>query len=84
MRRAYKKTLLKGSFHFYIFPFKYNTKKPLGIRMGKGKGPIDKKFACIFPGLTFLIIKNVHPFFFNKLKKFLIARFGFQFRVFTF
>lgn len=38
LRRVLKKT---GSFWVRVFPYSPLTKKPLSVRMGKGKGPVN-------------------------------------------
>ena len=34
----------------YIFPDRPLTQKPLGVRMGSGKGPVEKWIANVKPG----------------------------------
>lgn len=38
LRRVLRKT---GSFWVRVFPYSPLTKKPLSVRMGKGKGPVN-------------------------------------------
>lgn len=40
----------EGKVWIRIFPDKPITKKPLEVRMGKGKGPVDHYVAVIKPG----------------------------------
>lgn len=47
MTRAMKR---KGKVYIRVFPDKPITKKPLEVRMGKGKGPVDDWVAVIRPG----------------------------------
>lgn len=84
LKRVYKKTNIKCFFKFFVHSYKYNTKKSLGIRMGKGKGAISEKFTCVYPGLTFLIIKNLPSFFFFKILRSLKVKFAFSFKVFKY
>lgn len=42
IRRGFKK---KGKFWFRAVPYTFITKKPLEVRMGKGKGPF-KQWVC--------------------------------------
>jgi large subunit ribosomal protein L16 len=47
MNRAMKR---KGKLWIRIFPDKSITKKPLEVRMGKGKGAVDAWVAVVKPG----------------------------------
>ncbi|RXK12083.1 50S ribosomal protein L16 [Halarcobacter mediterraneus] len=47
MTRAIKR---QGKVWIMVFPHKPLTKRPLEVRMGKGKGPIDKWVMNIKPG----------------------------------
>lgn len=45
-----------GKLWIRMFPDKPTTKKPLEVRMGKGKGPLDQWVAVIKPGRVLLEI----------------------------
>lgn len=56
LAKALKK---EGSFCIKVFPNCTFTKKPLEVRMGKGKGNIDSWVYPIKVGMLFLELKNV-------------------------
>jgi len=39
-----------GKFWLRIFPHKPITKKPVGVKMGSGKGPVEDHVAVVRPG----------------------------------
>ena len=43
-----------------IFPHKPVSKKPLEVRMGKGKGSVDHHVAVIKPGRVLFELSNVN------------------------
>ncbi len=49
----------KGKMWIRIFPDKPITKKPLEVRMGKGKGAIDKWVAVVKPGTMLFEVDGV-------------------------
>lgn len=49
----------KGTVWIRIFPDKPVTKKPLEVRMGKGKGAVDHYVAVVRPGRILFEVANV-------------------------
>ena len=49
----------KGKLYIRIFPSKPITKKPLEVRMGKGKGGVDQWVAVVKPGTMLFEIEGV-------------------------
>ncbi len=49
----------EGSLWIMVFPDKPITKKPLEVRMGKGKGAVDHYAAVVKPGRVILEISGV-------------------------
>lgn len=49
----------KGTLIISIFPDKPVSKKPLEVRMGKGKGSVDHHVAVIKPGRVLFELSNV-------------------------
>ena len=49
----------KGKVWIRIFPDKPVTKKPAEVRMGKGKGSVDKWVAVVRPGRVLFEVANV-------------------------
>lgn len=49
----------KGKVWIRIFPDKPVTKKPAEVRMGKGKGSVDKWVAVVRPGRILFEVANV-------------------------
>ena len=49
----------EGQLWIKIFPDKSLTKKPLEVRMGKGKGALDQYFAVFTPGRIIFEISGV-------------------------
>ena len=49
----------KGKLYIRIFPAKPITKKPLEVRMGKGKGGVDQWVAVVKPGTMLFEIEGV-------------------------
>ena len=39
-----------GKYWIKVFPHKPMTKKPVGVKMGSGKGPVDEHVAVVKPG----------------------------------
>jgi large subunit ribosomal protein L16 len=56
LRRKLKKT---GKVDSHVFPFVSITKKPLAVRMGKGKGAVEAWIFPIRPGRVIFEIKNI-------------------------
>ena len=54
-----RKTKRQGKLFIRIFPDKPQTKKPLEVRMGKGKGGVDRWVAVIKPGRVLFEISGV-------------------------
>lgn len=48
-----------GKYWIKIFPDKPVTKKPVGVKMGSGKGDIDRYVAVIKPGVVMFEIGGV-------------------------
>jgi large subunit ribosomal protein L16 len=49
----------KGKLWIRIFPDKPITKKPLEVRMGKGKGGVDQWVAVVKPGTMLFELEGV-------------------------
>lgn len=49
----------KGKLWIRIFPHKPITKKPLEVRMGQGKGPVEYYVAMVKPGVILFEIAGV-------------------------
>jgi len=72
-----KKLKFCGKIFFFVFNFVKNTKKPIGVRMGKGKGSLDDFYFFVYPGKIlaefffndFFILKTSQDFdFFSKIR----------------
>ena len=48
-----------GKYWIRIFPHKPVTKKPVGVKMGSGKGDIDRHVAVVKPGAVLFEIGGV-------------------------
>jgi large subunit ribosomal protein L16 len=72
LKRYFKKT---GSYHFFVFPNLIFTKKPVGSRMGKGKGSPVFLVKVIKPGLIFLELYGVSFFLAKKILNELKSKF---------
>ena len=48
-----------GKYWFRVFPHKPVTKKPVGVKMGSGKGDIDHYVAVVKPGMILFEIGGV-------------------------
>lgn len=48
-----------GKYWVKIFPHKPITKKPVGVKMGSGKGPIEQYVAVIRPGTVLFELGGV-------------------------
>lgn len=60
MRRAVRRKIgKKGRLIMRIFPHFPVTKKPLEVRMGKGKGNVEYYAGCIRPGAVIFELDNV-------------------------
>lgn len=62
IKRALKK---RGQFFFRKLPYTFTTKKPLEVRMGKGKGNHDNWVCVLKPGqilLEFNFLKKLNMF----------------------
>jgi large subunit ribosomal protein L16 len=57
-----KKTKKLGQINLKVFPHTPITKKPLEIRMGKGKGAVDTHVFNVFTGTTLIELEgnNIH------------------------
>ena len=49
----------KGKLWIRIFPCKPITKKPLEVRMGKGKGGVDQWVAVVKPGTMLFELEGI-------------------------
>ena len=47
-----------GKIWIRVFPYKPYTKKPLEVRMGKGKGNVEGWFAPVLPGRVLFEVKG--------------------------
>jgi large subunit ribosomal protein L16 len=56
-----KKIKKKGKLWVKIFPHTPKTKKPVEVRMGKGKGSVDLWIAKIRPGVILYEIEGISP-----------------------
>jgi len=54
------------------------TKKPLGIRMGRGKGDIFQDFCNLQKGQLFFEVYNVSPIFLKFFYKKIFSFFNFS------
>jgi len=52
-------TKREGKYWIKVFPYKPLTKKPLGVKMGSGKGAIDEYVAPVKPGFILFEIGGV-------------------------
>lgn len=50
-----------GRYWIRVFPHKPVTKKPVGVKMGSGKGAIDQYVAVVKPGAVLFEIAGVPP-----------------------
>lgn len=50
-----------GKYWVRIFPQKPITKKPVGVKMGSGKGPVEEHVAVIKPGAILFELSGVTP-----------------------
>lgn len=48
-----------GKYWIRIFPHKPVTKKPVGVKMGSGKGAIDKYVAVVKPGAVLFELAGI-------------------------
>ncbi len=48
-----------GKYWMRIFPHKPITKKPVGVKMGSGKGPVEQHVAVIKPGTIIFELAGV-------------------------
>jgi len=48
-----------GKYWFRVFPHKPVTKKPVGVKMGSGKGDVDHYVAVVKPGMILFEIGGV-------------------------
>jgi len=72
-----KKLKFCGKIFFRVSNSVKNTKKPIGVRMGKGKGALDDFYFFVYPGKImvefffhdFFILKTSQDFdFFSKIR----------------
>ena len=52
-------TKREGKYWIKVFPYKPLTKKPLGVKMGSGKGAIEEYIAPVKPGFILFEIGGV-------------------------
>jgi ribosomal protein L16/L10AE len=70
-----RKHLKKKSFVMSAFSLFYkSTSKPIGIRMGKGKGKIDMSLAVVKPGQPIVSVAEASELSVSKLYKLLKGR----------
>ena len=50
-----------GKYWVRVFPQKPVTKKPVGVKMGSGKGPVDEHVAVVKPGAIIFELSGVTP-----------------------
>lgn len=50
-----------GKYWLRIFPHKPITKKPVGVKMGSGKGPVEEHVAVVKPGTIIFELGGVTP-----------------------
>ncbi|PIR61719.1 MAG: 50S ribosomal protein L16 [Candidatus Pacebacteria bacterium CG_4_10_14_0_8_um_filter_43_12] len=48
-----------GKYWVRVFPDKPVTKKPVGVKMGSGKGPVDEHVAVVKPGAILFELSGV-------------------------
>lgn len=48
-----------GKYWVRVFPHKPVTKKPVGVKMGSGKGPVDDHVAVVKPGMVLFELSGV-------------------------
>lgn len=48
-----------GKYWIRVFPDKPTTKKPVGVKMGSGKGAIDQYVAVVKPGMVLFELSGV-------------------------
>lgn len=48
-----------GQYWMKVFPHKPVTKKPVGVKMGSGKGDIDRYVAVVKPGMVLFEMSGV-------------------------
>jgi len=48
-----------GKYWVRVFPHKPVTKKPVGVKMGSGKGPVDDHVAVVKPGMILFELSGV-------------------------
>ena len=52
-------TKREGKYWIKVFPYKPLTKKPVGVKMGSGKGAIDEYVAPVKPGFILFEVGGV-------------------------
>jgi large subunit ribosomal protein L16 len=52
-------TKRNGRYWMKVFPHKPVTQKPVGVKMGSGKGDIDRYVAVVKPGMVLFEISGV-------------------------
>ncbi|MFZ1721161.1 MAG: 50S ribosomal protein L16 [Microgenomates group bacterium] len=50
-----------GKYWIRVFPSKPVTKKPVGVKMGSGKGAIEEYVAVVKPGMILFELSGVTP-----------------------
>ena len=50
-----------GKYWIKVFPHKPITKKPVGVKMGSGKGAIEEYVAVVKPGMVLFELGGVTP-----------------------
>jgi len=78
--KRYQKSQTKKIFFYRlnVFPIFSMTKKPLGIRMGRGKGDVFQEFCNLQKGQLFFEVYNVSPIFLDFFLKKIISFFNFS------
>ena len=59
-RIACNREIGEGKLHIRVFPHKPVTAKPLEVRMGSGKGDVDRWVAVILPGTIIYEVEGVN------------------------
>ncbi len=52
-------TKREGKYWIKVFPYKPITRKPLGVKMGSGKGAIEEYIAPVRPGFILFEIGGI-------------------------
>lgn len=52
-------TKRSGKYWMRVFPHKPITKKPVGVKMGSGKGPVEQHVSVVKPGMILFELSGV-------------------------